>query len=306
MSATQDNAPTAGQGDEGEDQNPSRGTIVIDTTQTESEAEAAATAARHERAMMAFPHTAAADPDIIIRDTPVMDFEHVALAKLKASPSTQTPRRKRDVIEMFSALPVRFTRSSSSAHVSIWRTMDGRWWRKPGVVRSQLMPDGQRAFNVILYIGANEADVTFLLTMVAKARAGEGIDEMWRPVQAEWADELTLKCAMSRPYDDPYRLFDDEAKVVVCTEPRCVEQWHHAFGVHTMETISRETGDGGYDIRAVLPLDADESVGWTVDLQADDFRGADNDVSSLVNDLQWVHEECRRANAERAIKKAAA
>lgn len=243
---------------------------------------------RSSRAAAAPAGTAAADPHIKIMHTPL------------AAPTYERTPEPIDLFtqEELAAMPLVIVNSSSNARASVERHADGKWFRLGGTVYIR-EKDGVRQFQLILFPGANEADLNGLLKEVESLRT-DPRPERWLKVSASWADDRTFTLlATLRPYADPYTFKDTSLPVVACTEPLCCKQWHHADADdpawHTHETITKKLPSrrGGYEIK-VRRLEPEEK--WTTDVFADEFYGTTEDVTAFVNDLQWAQQSCDRAN----------
>jgi len=252
---------------------------------------------REERAAKARKGTIAADPEVEI-DAGVDLGATVVDRDARREPAAARTVRLAEA--EFAHLPVYVVRSRSERRTRIWRSADGKWWRRGGTVRIQRWPelDGPRAFVVFLWAGANEGDLKFMLRQIARARRGAGFEREWGRVDASWADELTFACTLSRGYCDPFTWADDAGPVTVCDEALCVEKWHGEYGAHHLDEIERilPDGHGSYKISVQKELKDYDERGWTVDVYTDEFYGSPEDVAALVSDLQWMQEECRRAN----------
>lgn len=278
------NAPTVGQGDEGSDQNP-EGTIMTSVTE--------AATIREARAAAAKSGTVAADPDIRIKDAP--DHKAQTRTNRERAADVVSLRDAKLAEEVLAHAPLFIVQSTN--HVLVWRSGTGTWFRRGGSVgiRKWHQADGARAFVVFLHVGANEDDLKNLLHAVEKARRGEGLNE-WRRANTPEADDLTFTLQYtSFSYGDPYVYGDRSPKVSVCDERQCVHKWHTEYGEHVMDSLdNRLTGGSGfYTLSVYRPLDEDE---WKVSVYTDEFFGTPDDVAKFVNDLQWMTEECRRAN----------
>lgn len=164
---------------------------------------------------------------------------------------------------------------------------------------------------IILLVGANRDDLEHALNVVARTRAGaESRNVSWSKRGkdwADWADDRTFIYEFtSRRYADPYTHEDHSPSVAACADPSCSERWHETeLGVHKIDRIGRQLagGSGAYEIAVTRALTEEH---WTVDVFADDFYGTPADVASFVSDLQWMQEECRRANERLVQSKAVA
>lgn len=253
---------------------------------------------RLARAATATRGTVAADRRIIIEDKPnVKASIHTGAEIRSAAPA----RSLRDLVDELPGMPVVVRRTGDGKRVRVWRTADGRWWRCGGIVRIQKWgpAGGERHFVVTLFTGANESDVEFLLSLVEDARRGEGFGPIWGPVDASWADELTFSTASSsRRYADPYTTIDRSPDVIVCDEPLCRKAWHPDWADHVLDEAAQSTVGKRFEVIVRRPVGGDDP--WTVEVHADDFFGSPADVSTFVNDLNWMQAECERANACRA------
>lgn len=247
---------------------------------------------RKARAAAARPGTIAADHRLEIGE------KISRSAKVVRESDAVFPQTRRLAEDELAHLPLYVVNTKTGRRACVWRSGDGRWWRRGGAARIQRWPtpDGERAFVIFLHKGANRDDLKFLLRTVERARAGKGIDEQWSLLTSSWADDVTYTLDYpSRRYDDPYTHEDRCPAVTACTEPRCRDRWHEEYGVHTVDEVERKLhGDAGhYSVRVTRALDEPE---WTVDVYTDEFYGTPDDVAQLVNDLQWMQVECRRAN----------
>ena len=249
---------------------------------------------RKARAKAARPGTVASDPEITIRPKP---RQAVPLGRgvesVGADPlvDVSTVFTRDELAEM----PLIIQRTAMGVRVQVWRSLQGQWYRKGGVLRIQ-PHEGQRVYKIILYRGATTEDLDELLREVAAMRAGE-TSRAWEKLDVKWGDDRTfLHRFSSYPYDDPYVCADYSARVRICDEPRCREKWHPDGTYHTLDSITRKLPErrGGYEIEVCKRFG--KSARWTVDVFADEFYGTPEDVASFVSDLQWMQEECRRAN----------
>lgn len=114
-------------------------------------------ATRKARAAAARPGTIAADHRIDIDDRIVRNPSTPSREERSELPE---PRLRRVVEDEVAHLPL-FVRTTERNRVRIWRSADGSWWRTGGSVRIQRWPtpDGERAFVVTLYKGANRGDI---------------------------------------------------------------------------------------------------------------------------------------------------
>lgn len=244
-------------------------------------------ATRRARAAAARPGTIAADHRIIIDDTPDTDAEQSRLT------GTSKRRNARLADAELAALPLIVRRTSGSQRVRVWRTADGRWWRRGGTIRIQKWPtpDGERAFVINVWRGANSDDVKFMQRIVEGARRGEDFDFLWSPITSDWADEHTYHSVTSRPYSDPYTHGDYAGRVSICDEPLCRSQWHDGTPLHELDTAEGP----GYSI--IVGRVDDEPL-WHVDVYADGAEFTPRELTGFVNDLQWMRAECERANED--------
>jgi hypothetical protein len=236
----------------------------------------------------------AADRRIIVEDAPSTSADVHSKSSMR---STVSARQARVAEDEFAHLPVLVRRSTAGARVRVWRTGDGQWWRQGGMVRVQKWPaeGGRRMFVVTLFKGANVADVRFLLDLVEWARHGEGFPEVWAPLEADWADDLTFSTgSASRSYTDPYTHLDNSPDAVACEEPLCPSTWHSEYEDHVLDEAYRQSESASWEIRIRRP--AEGSVPWSVSVHVVDFDGSPTQVAELVNDLQWMQAECDRAN----------
>lgn len=248
---------------------------------------------RKARAAGAIRGTVAADHRIEIDDRVDPNPEMPSREERTAVPA---PGMRRTVEDEVAHLQLFVRKTTRGDRVRIWRSSDGLWWRIPGAVRIQRWPtpDGERAFVLTLYKGANADDIEFLLRAVADARTGKGFETLWRPLVAPWADDLTFLFKWARRYNDPFTHSDTSPRVSPCTDAKCVDVWHDDFGMHHLDGVSRRLPErrGKYEIRVVRH----EGEPWNVDVFTDEFYGTPEDVTAFVNDLTWMQEECRRAN----------
>lgn len=256
---------------EGDDQKPAEDSIWSQAT-------------RERRAAAAGLGTIAADAQIAIDDRP--DPE----ATTSVRPTERTSaRRALRMAEAVAGLPLIVQRTARSRRTLVWRTADGHWWRKGGIV--QIKPHGAhpRAFVVTLYDGANADDAKYLTDVVSDARRGVGL-ELWDPVtRPEWADDLTFGYTASRIYRDPYVHEDWSGIAELCTDDLCMQQWHED-PLHQIEAAEGP----GYAI-AVSRYDTEPE--WHVDVYANGASMTPDQVDAFANDLQWMRTECEKANA---------
>lgn len=249
-------------------------------------------ATRKARAAAAQPGTIAANHRIDVRDEPIAEVITQAEAAAKClDPAEYIPKPE------LAAMPVRIV-AGRLDRVEVWKDTSGAWWRYGASVRIQKSAGtAEREYRVILAKGANEDDLKFALATIAKARASE-TGAHWRRVTAPWADERTFCLAFAnRQYVDPYTHGDYSPCVVVCDEPRCKESWHRSGAAHEIALISVELPDerGRYDVAVRRELN---SRSWVVDVLTEEFYGAAEDVARFISDLQRMHAECARANAD--------
>lgn len=256
-------------------------------------------ATRKARAAAARPGTIAADHRIAIDDRPART--------VYTDGSKQARKRYCDPSESFTdeelaTLPLRITNAPSS-RVLVWRGPDGTWYRNGAWLRIRPRKDGAgREYQIVLLKGANRDDLQVMLRAIARLRNGEH-HQRWKRVNPtepgwEWADDQTYTYSFcSRTYNDPYTHSDRSPDVTACTEPRCRDRWDEEYGVHVVDEVKRtfesDSGPYSYSVRVTRGLDEDQ---WSVDVYTDDFFGTPDDVARLLNDLQWMQEECRRAN----------
>lgn len=262
-------APGVGQDVEGENQKPSKDSVWSKAT-------------RRARARNAQRGMVAADHRIVIVDTPDGD----AVVRNRRKSTERTPREIR-MAEDLAGLPIEIRRTGIGRRTMVWRTSDGGWWRKGGIIHIRKSPTtGERAFVVTISKGANANDVKFLLGVIDDARRGDAL-ELWSRVTANWADDQTFVFDSSRPYGDPYTHIDSTSRAIVCDDPRCVHQWHD-YPLHELDSAAGE----GYSISVSRHRSEKH---WHVEVMADgEFTPAE--LSVFVNDLQWMQAECEKAN----------
>ncbi len=247
-------------------------------------------ATRRARARAARRGTIAADRRIVIEDTPDRGATTHELTE-----GGETTRRARRLTDNVAALPLVIRRTVRGKRALVWRTPNGTWWRKGGIIqikRSDSTPDSGHAFVVTLYKGANVEDVRFLLGIVADARRAINLD-LWDKINTDWADDLTFGFTASRRYVDPYIHSDYSMRALVCDEPLCRHQWHDA-PLHEFDSI-----DGaGYSLSVTR---CDDEPAWHVDVSTDDAEFTPTGLTGFINDLQWMRAECERVNARRGI-----
>lgn len=271
-----ENAPGAARtAAEGEDQKPSQDSIWSKAT-------------RRARAAAATPGTIAADRRVAIAD--VTDCDATIHQRPRQATSTRRGARITDAVV---GLPMIVRRTTLGRHALVWRTADGQWWRKGGMIQIRQQSNGGRAFVVTLFEGANAQDAQFLIDIVRDARNGIGL-ELWDRIEAEWADEMTFIFDSSRPYRDPYTTRDYSAPAKVCAEPLCRDLWHgEVETVHELDSV----GGDAYSI-TICRLDGEAE--WYVDIDVHQSDFSPSALLGFVNDLQWMRTECEKANAERA------
>jgi hypothetical protein len=253
---------------------------------------------RKERAKAARPGSVAADSRIHIQSTPSNTVVFQSEQR-KKSPAGNRMFNLGAVFSMddIAAMPVVIRKTSRGSRVKVWRTGLGTWHRECGLVRVQ-MQDGVRSVVITLFKGANEADLRFLKDAVDTVRSGHGGRD-WVKVTAPWADDQTYSLIFnSRNYADPFERSDPSPSVWVCDEPHCLAKWHtEESSFHTMERVENEVGKyASYTIEICKDARRPRSS-WFIDVVAAEFtEAAPEHVASFVNDLQWMAEECRRAN----------
>lgn len=243
-------------------------------------------ATRHARARAARRGTVAADHRIAIKDTP--DRTATVHRRPTAPAPDPTPRAQRFAADV-ARLPLVIRRTSIGNRTHVWRTADGLWWRKGGLIQIRPGALGERAFVLTLFKGANASDVKFLLRIIADARAGIGLD-LWMRVTAPWADDQTFLFDSSRLYEDPHTHIDTSSRALVCDEPRCVHQWHD-YPLHELDSAE---GDG-YSITVSRYGKAKD---WHVDVDVNGCEFSPTELARFINDLQWMRTECERVNSE--------
>lgn len=273
---TTENAPGAGGNQpEGTDQKPAEDSIWSKAT-------------RRSRAAAALPGTVAADHRVAIQDVPTADAE-------VGRPTGQAKRRHTRLADHeLRALPLIIRRTEIGRRSYVWRTADGHWWRRGGTIRIQRhpRPDGERAFIITLWKGANSDDLRFMLQTVERARRGEDFDLFWDLVAADWADEHTYQSKTSRPYGDPHTMADHSGRPVICDEPLCGRLWHDSDeALHELDAAQGP----GYSV-SVNRFLSDRDWHVYVGAQAELSEG---DLAGFMNDLQWMRTECEKANAGR-------
>ncbi|MBT2483366.1 MULTISPECIES: hypothetical protein [unclassified Microbacterium] len=262
----------AGTAAEGEDQKPAKDSIWGKAT-------------RRARAGAATPGTIAADRRVAIADG--ADCEATIHQRPRQSTSTRRVARITDAVV---GLPMIVRRTTVGRRALVWRTADGKWWRKGGVVQIRQQSSGERAFVLTLFKGANAQDAQFLTDIVRDARNGIAL-ELWSRTEAEWADEMTFLFDSSRPYCDPYTSHDYSAPAEVCAEPLCRHPWHgEAEIVHELDSVGGEA----YSI-TICRLDYEEE--WYVDVDVHQSDFSPSQLLGFVNDLQWMRAECEKTNA---------
>lgn len=183
----------------------------------------------------------------------------------------------------------------------VWRSSNGDWWRQGAYLRVQKRVGGDgHEFRIIVYKGANEADLQDLLNVVQKLRLGDGYQDrkLWARIDADWAGERDIKLRFGhRKYADPWTAKDESPAVLVCDEPRCREKWHtRDYPYHLLDEVRRQPRTG-IDYWACVAKDVkDTGRGWYLEVSVAEFEGSIEDMGALVSDLQWMQEECRRAN----------
>ncbi|WZH38753.1 MAG: hypothetical protein PIR02_08780 [Microbacterium enclense] len=303
-------APTATEGidqnrtDHGKNQT---GPIMTDSaTEHQPAPTSTAAQARAARAKAAARGTIAADPRIVIEDAPTPVSETRAATVQDAE--VVSLRNARLAEDELAHLPVFIVKGTGGRHAKVWRSTDGKWWRRGGAVRIQRWPeqDGPRAFVVYLHEGANRGDLDMLLGAVERARSGKGLADEWERIEQPWADELTFKLTFSSwSYVDPYTHRDPSPRVYPCNEPLCLRKWHEDGVTHVLDEVRVKLPDmrGQYSVSVTRCLDEDT---WIVDVFTDEFFGTADDAAEFASHLQWMTAECRKANAARAEKVAAA
>jgi hypothetical protein len=257
-------------------------------------------ATRKTRAAEARTGTVAADHRIEIVDAPNTS---AVVTMRPLHPAKPDARAARLAAGEFASMAVHVVQTRASRRAQVWRTADGEWWRRGGTVRIQKWPepDGARSFVVFLWKGANEDDLKFMLEQVERARQGIAFDDEWQRVTSDWADDLTFACTLSRSYLDPYTHRDDSLHVHACDDALCIRKWHKTYDRHELDEVRKQipSKEGSYRIAVGRDVDAPPN-GWIVDVYTDEFYGTPDDVAAFVSDLQWMQEECRRAN-EKAV-----
>jgi|GEM_PF-3065069 len=180
-------------------------------------------------------------------------------------------------------------------NTQIWEAPDRTWWRNGGYVYLRPSRDGVMRFMIVLRRGANMTDYLQLMSIVEQAKAGKFIRHGWSPYPAD--DRPGWWYTASRPYDDPYATRDSSPVVFPCTDNRCSKNIHEANADgHVADTIE---GDG-YTIEVTSNVDAvEQDAAYAVDVRAWDSQLTltPEQVASLVSDMHWAAESCRRANA---------
>lgn len=247
---------------------------------------------RKTRASSARPGTIAADPHIRIEDKPVKSmtmkgetppFEIVHLVDVFTEDELRTA-------------PLRIV-NASTARARVWRSASGaEWYRNGFYVRIRTNNEGVLHFQVVIHKGANRGDLDHALRIVDRARNGNSTDG-WTLVPDTGYGIFYTAAFTSREYGDPYVNRDYGLRVTACTAPKCREKWHEEDSMHVLDSVSRDLrhGVGSYEIEVRKPTE-EPGADWTVDVRMDEFFGAPEDVTTFVNDLQWMQEEARRAN----------
>ncbi|KJL35460.1 hypothetical protein [Microbacterium azadirachtae] len=254
--------------------------------------------ARKARAKAALPGTIAADSRIDIQSEPE---GHTVFTNQnpKKAPSG---RRLVDLADVFGGddlaqMPVIVRETSIGNRVRVWRAPDGSWHRRGGGVLLK-MRKGTRSFVITTYKGANEKDLLNLIGVVEDVAEGKK-RKHWEKVDEAWADDRTFKLVFnSRRYADPFDHADPSPRVFFCSESRCIERWHTDESTfHTLDHVEKEVGKYASYVIEVNKNALEANSSWFVDLVTTEFSEATpTQVASLVNDLQWAAEECRRAN----------
>lgn len=185
---------------------------------------------------------------------------------------------------------------ASTKRVLVYQTSDGRWWREPGYVEVGVDVDGEMRFLIVTYRGANRDDVSWMEKRIAQAQEGAFLRNAWHeePLadgRARWVRRS------ARGYCDPFVHVDPSPEIFPCSDSRCSERWHSMLGDdHVAERIA---GDG-YEIEVTRYVEAgEEQESYSVYLSPDEvgFDMTPAQVASLVSDLQWAAETCKRVNA---------
>lgn len=253
---------------------------------------------RKARAAAARPGSIAANPKINIRNK-----VSVGATFDDDNPKSLYGERLIDPADVFTAdelaeMPLVIRMTKTGERVKIWRDARGEWFREAGILRIQKQADGHHGYVIILDRGATESDLKKLLKIVQDARAGSTERHWQQLLEMAGADEKTLTHRfLSMSYVDPYVHADNSPLVTVCDEPRCVKKWHAGEGsVHTLDSAEDSSERIDYQITVQKDVDDQAGLGWYVNVHVPEFYGRPEDVASLVVDLQWMQEACRRAN----------
>ncbi|OJU43624.1 MAG: hypothetical protein BGN98_10435 [Microbacterium sp. 69-7] len=253
---------------------------------------------RKARAAAAIPGSVAADPTITIEDAPALDVAYSADTKNLESSDWLIDANSVFTVDELAEFPLVIQKTKVGTRVRIWRDARGTWFREAGLLRIQRHGENdRRSYVITLFKGATQADLERLLDYVHAARRG-ACGRIWQRLEADWADDKTLNVRFrSFQYGDPYTNRDDSPVVIVCDEPRCLEKWHAGVGdTHVLDATEDRGKRIDYKVSVRKEVDDRDELGWYVDLYVPEFFGRPEEVASLMVDLQWMQEACRRAN----------
>lgn len=197
---------------------------------------------------------------------------------------------------------VRATRHEGPAgEVSIEQSSDGLWWRFGGSIELR-SHGGEYRFRISLYRGANWDDYEHLQLAIDKAKRGNFLNAGWRKFTDPNGNEaFSWQCGRSYAQAGEATIFDtavdDSPKVLVCTDDRCIIPVHQAFG---STHVADSTDSKKWMLSVERYVDQDhEDDEYAVSIHASDAFSA-SELVDFINDLTWMQESCRRANAKAA------
>lgn len=255
---------------------------------------------RKARAAAAQHGTAAADAKIDIISK--IATEIIPWDQVSGTPLVDELVSPADIFtgEELATMPLLIRKGHAGCRTKIRRSADGTWWRRGGDLYIREI-EGRRCFVIYLWKGATKRDLDSLRAEVDRTRV-QGRSSWVRSTTTR-ADEKTLwfrfaEYACKDPFTHVAYGDRDDERVFICTDSLCTEKTHYGKeGRHVLDAIYKTIREGvTYEISVVKDVTDSDDRGWYIDLCTDEFYGTPNDVSTFVNDLQWMREECRRAN----------
>lgn len=185
--------------------------------------------------------------------------------------------------------------------VRIQQDSNGHWWRFGGNVDLRIV-GGTYRFQISLYRGANRDDFEHLLRSVDQAKSGAFLNSGWEPyTDRNENTAYAFRCGRHYATSGEASIFDtavdNSPQIVVCTDDRCTLTVHEAFGsTHVADSI-----DGArWHLSVDRYVDGEhEDERYEVSVHVTDAL-TDAEVVAFTNDLAWIQESCRRANAKAA------